>query len=125
MSIRWKAVHKFYRQSWSIRFKPFIKIYTKGTIVEAIPGSPGILCFKTKKRAIEFVKQHSDSLHYYEIIKVKTIGKGKIVRKLLSQHNELTFLTLLKLLEDDCIPDEFVFQAPNGTYGYPSVEVLT
>ena len=51
--------------------------YAKGTTVEKIPETVGIMVFNTKQNARDFAKDTMYKFSGYKILKVKGIGKGR------------------------------------------------
>lgn len=125
MAIRWKVVKPgSYSVMRNYLSKRLAKRYLKNKIITAKRETPGILVFKTKHQAYRFASSNDN------VLKVKTIGKGLKIKYLyeigyLKYINKDDFKKLKELNEKNLIVnDSRVVSAPDGTYGYPAVEVL-
>lgn len=109
---------------------PFRLRYDKDTIVEALPGTYGVMCFKTEGDAIEFVNhrvvRHRDD---YRILRIKPIGRGRIPKHVCrSTYLIKEFYQVFGVNWDIQKSDPFkgiLFSVPKGTICYPKVRVLT
>jgi hypothetical protein len=64
--ILWKELKQYFPQ------------YKKGSVVESVPGSAGIMCFSSKKSANSFIDKHfSYRKHLVKIIEVLGCGKKR------------------------------------------------
>lgn len=127
---KWKAVCRDNRASCFAGGK-YCKFYHKDTIVEAEPGTLGLMVFDTKKDALDFSRHTSCEKGGHLILEVQPIGKGKRPMKICSHfledrvdnyyaHQKLSFFERRKsILRVDTI------RPPKGTICYPAVKVLT
>lgn len=100
---------------WEILFSKFFFKYTKGKIIEADHKTEGIFCFKRKKYAEAFIKEHKDC--NLQILKVKGIGKAnynpKIIMECGADPQRLTTGFSYRLVD-----------SYEGTVCFPKIEVL-
>ena len=109
-----------YRQSY-IRTKDEIKFrkdniqyfprYLKGTVVKEVPGSVGIMCFKTIKYAINFILENNLNA---KIVKVYGYNKKRV--KYISMYCGSSPENVINLFEKTTQPD--------GTIAFKKVRVL-
>lgn len=125
MAIRYKVVN-LDRSSLISDTLPreMCRIYLKGSIVESYPHSPGIMVFKTRKRAESYIYGF---MNHYLILKVKPIGKGKKIKNILvldrNFSDELQKYEYAYYVNKKYI-NQHMTEAPYETYDYPAVEVL-
>ncbi len=116
-----KVVHISSRRSFSMSgVNRYCKRYHPNTIVKAVKGTVGIMCFKAKDYAKRFIINQCiwpDS--ELEIIDVRPIGKANYPKSICVQTAEDALNNFYK--------DESVITTypPYGTVCYKSVEVLT
>ncbi len=117
MTIKYKVVYKDTR--FSTAAKDLYRIvYDKGTIVEALPNTLGIMVFKTRWQAYRFMKLNlTPSL--YMILRVKTFKRGvvpkRISLKISSDYLDIFYKKSWR---------RAVMSPPRGTICYHKVEVL-
>ena len=87
--------------------------YPKGAIVRAREGTLGVAVFETRYQAESFQRRRP-----YEIIRVRPIGRGKIVDFIYRNQSETG---LDKFYNKNLAPS---MVSPCGTVFYPAVEVL-
>lgn len=116
----YKIIHSNTRRSYSMtEYNRYCIIYHVNTIVKAIKGSVGIMCFETKEYAEKFVKiQYIWPSGDVDIIDVHPIGKAKYPKTISAQTIEDS---LNIFYEDEAI---LTMSPPEGTVCYNSVEVL-
>ena len=139
--VRWKVVYLKNNKRYSCIMPPGSKYcleYIKGEIVEAMPGTHGIMVFKSKHFANNFLW----GLSSVKIIKVRVIGRRKKIiclGEVRSDNPALNTAYLNKfyrLLPKGLRPDtsfrklhqlfngDFMIP-PKGTECYPAVKVLS
>jgi hypothetical protein len=143
MKPKWKVVNKKDRGSIFARCDGFKKYYGPGRIVEETPDSVGIMVFRTKRDAENFLIR-SGKFDTGEIIKVTPIGKAKIVKNIcVTPTNKKVMEKYYKLVEQmkmyERNKDSYSLrrgydiynqiglmsgEIPDGTQCYPAVKVL-
>ena len=119
--IRWKIVKKYERGSCYLpKNCKYFKTYKKGIIVKATRGTLGIFVFKTKKFAEDFIIDYLASNSQFQILKVKSIGKGRSPKLIAN------FIFLLASQDINMFYEEGILAIPppDGTICYPAVKVL-
>lgn len=104
----------------------YCKKYKEGSVVNAVPGTLGIMTFNTYSNALQFVRGRPAGSRF-QIVKVRPIGKGKRIKFVSAgQHEERIrrFYKNQQLIEDERLIPEGASPAPKGTICYQSVEVL-
>jgi len=117
----WKIIKKHTRSSAVLSpYSRYAIKYPKGEIVKAPADSLGIFCFKTQKRAKEFIRPHAHK--NYLFIKVEPIGRGVSPKKI----NTLYFRLDLQgqLIPGWTLSKNNTENPPEGTICYPAVKVL-
>ena len=99
----------------------YCREYQKDKIVEAEPGSYGIMLFETWNDASLF---RPDSWRMRRIIKVQPIGRGKRVKFVSSAQSEDNLYEFYKTNHRDHDWSLIALAAPPGTICYPKVKVL-
>ena len=100
----------------------YCKMYEKETIVNAVPGTFGIMTFDTFLNASEFLGEKKG-----KIIKVRPIGRGKRIKFISAGQYEGA---IRRFYEDQFYKNSFpqfssnLSPVPKGTICYQSVEVL-
>jgi len=97
--------------------KPYFPKYIKGTTVKAVPGSPGILCFKTEIAAQSFIRRSFYSRPQMVTI-IQVIGLGKPLKKY--ELNSGCF-NIKNLINYKKRSGEYLY---GGTVAFKSVRVL-
>jgi len=115
MSIRYKVVQSSNRNS-SHATGRYKRIYTENSIVNSEPGSLGIMCFDTRKHAVDWL----DGKTEYMIIRVKTFGRGKRFKNISWSPSQCAINGFLEHRRSIA----FVRIPPKGTICYPTVRVL-
>lgn len=106
--------------------------YIKGTKVQAIKDSLGIMVFKTRRDAEEFASWHSKAAG---IIRVKCSGRGRVPKVISSSQVGRNIQRFYEKLKKYGLPVNRLFiegslriggmqEAPRGTICYQEVEVL-
>ena len=111
--------------------------YKKNTIVKALPGTFGIMVFKTKAQAIQFANAIIVLKNMQiSILKVRVIGRGRKLRGLSSvdrygaMNNTSMFKKFYKFYhaqkhkKDWWSKSNYIIGVPPDTECYPAVEVL-
>ena len=99
--------------------------YIKSFESKAIPGTLGIFCFKTKKRAEEWVDfRRFFDRNKLEIIKVFPLGKPTTLLTICVTCNSRGISKFYQLLSSKKDVTSVSSVAPYGTVCYPSVLVL-
>lgn len=93
----------------------FFPKYLKGTIVKCAEGSVGIICFKDKWYAKDFINNY-DALRKTIIIKVKGINKMKTPVSLVYGCGGTNIININK--------EAGMMSPPHGTITFKAVEVL-
>lgn len=121
MAVRYKVVTRD-RKSYAINSIPSIAVrtYEKNKIVRAIHGSFGIFTFKRRYQADNYIKSSIYPNNYF-IIRVKPIGKGKNIKKIIFPEY---YQSAEKFSNPLKYKDYLVDIGANGVIGYPAVEVL-
>lgn len=112
--IVWKVIRSKDRSSLFSTGK-YKLYYEKGSIVSAVPGTLGIMCFKTKREAIQF----GSGLGGTSIVKLRTIGRGKVPEKICREADSHSLNLFYKKSGSN-----MSFNPLIGTRCYPKVEVL-
>lgn len=107
------------------------RAYENNEIVEAEPGSLGIMTFEKRSQATEFITNHDLFPHNLLIKHVLPIGKGKkppLISKLMSQEGLHEFYQRYAHFKKEWITvplkDTPLNTPPEGTLCYPAVKVL-
>lgn len=105
--------------------KQFFPIYKKGEIVKSVPGSIGILCFKTREHATLFISKYRQlsldknlrkrTIQPVEIIRVSGRNR-RVVEHIMGGGMSLTALLVRRNDKD--------FPVPTGTICFESVKVI-
>ena len=111
-------------------FKDWILTYERGTIVEAVTNTPGIMTFETSGQAYFFKEliRFDHTILKPIVIQVKGIGPGrKILYVLTSQDEDLDKNEIESLFDWEAGKGRQLdtWTAPPGTIVYDKVEVLT
>jgi len=96
--------------------------YPRGAIVRAREGTLGIAVFETWKQADDF----RVSYEYQEIVRVRPIGRGKVVKYIASVSCEADLDVFYEYREKQAAFRRYSVkrEVPPGTIFYPAVEVL-
>ena len=97
----------------------YCREYSKDKIVEAEPGSYGIMLFETWNDAQLFMGDRTR-----RIIKVQPIGRGKRVKFVSQSQSEDNLQEFYKTKHGTSQRNAISFAAPHGTICYPKVKVL-
>jgi len=124
-NIIYKVVNKWSGSCTVPRMSDYYLIYDKGTIVTAIKGSLGIMCFENERCAANF-SRYFLSVGVYKILKVRGIGDAHYPPKISSMYvrNSFEISPLTAFYEHWAHPSWYV-SPPKGTVCYLQVEVLT
>jgi hypothetical protein len=131
MPIRYKVVKRKTRGSAIINGRShFARKYLPGTTVFAEEGTLGIMVFKTRYSAVVFADHFNNNAWYnYHppkliIIKVETIGRGKVIHWVSSKTKTDELESYYKDMKD-IHPNSLLSNlAPDDTIAYPGVRVL-
>ena len=115
MAKRFKVLG-FYRESCYAQGK-FRKKYEKDEIVVAVPGTLGIMTFKSLKEAREFQRCRNRTCPL--IVAVEPVGRGKVPKKISSVPEHL-----MESFYAEGPGDSGWGYPPKGTICYPAVLVL-
>jgi len=117
MTIKYKVVYKDTRLSTSAKGLYCI-VYNKGTTVEKLPNTLGIMVFKDRQQAQRFMLLNLTP-SFYMILRVKTFTRGvvpkKISLKISSYYLDMFYKKSWKMA---------IMSPPRGTICYDKVEVL-
>jgi hypothetical protein len=105
-----------------LQIQEYFPRYRKGTKVEAVPGSVGILCFGSRKDAQRFIEYYWDQYLIkspVKIVKVKGFSKITTPFRLASGCSDLGRIRNLSRKEA-----VLSVNPPNGTIAFKAVEVL-
>jgi hypothetical protein len=104
----------------------YARLYVKGETIYADQDTLGIMCFKTKVAAKEFISHFVRWMYNGEnplkIVRVKPIGKGKTIRWLCRKVKTNELDNFYKSERFGLYPD--LGNAPEHTIGYPGVFVV-
>lgn len=123
----WKVVRRIDRSSCTVGGK-YRKFYHKDAIVEAGPGTLGLMLFDTKADALSFA---GASLGSSLILEVQPIGKGKRPRKICWDQEEYrmdnyyAYKRLSFFGRRNAKIHIRTAYPPEGTICYPAVKVLS
>jgi len=117
----YKIVQSEHRNSFSVvEFNRYCKHYYPNTIVKAVKGTLGVMCFETKEDAKGFINSQCVWVEEeLDIIDVRPIGKAHYPKSICAQTEEDV---LNNFYEGESM---ITMYPPKGTVCYDSVEVLT
>jgi hypothetical protein len=110
----WKRKNKEY---WK-ELKPYFPKYLKGSLIEEVKGSKGIMCFYKKEDAEKFIFKNFLYKGKEKIVKVQGIGRKKKV-KFLKSGCGFDIRYLLEKYKEDIESNNIT-----GFVSFPSVKVL-
>lgn len=130
---RYKVVHANTERSCSlIPSSRYSLVYGKGMRVDAVKGTLGVMVFKTRRHAVDFISEN-DSQGYitgeykpnWVIKRVVTIGRGH-TPKWISKHTDTRGISNFYKPMDKQTHSIGAYGTipPNGTMCYPAVYVL-
>lgn len=137
MAIRYKVVMKDTRLSvisrgrrapahWKNFLKKVCLKYTKGKIVKAQKWSIGILVFRKRSQAEEFVNEYGYDEFEMIILRVKTSSRGKAIKELITDSLRRAYILefVYGRLNIDMLDSCTRLYSPAGTMAYKEVKVL-
>jgi len=137
MAIRYKVVHVVGEDRFSALAEGrFCIRYSNGRVVKAVENTIGIMCFKTRNDAedwMDWVYDFTGTWGHYEIIRVKPKGRGFVPKYFSGRYGEDNLMYLQECIEKYGIAKgcrRYILEygmshsPPDGSICYQEIEVL-